>query len=122
MIPQNQVIYLCAPYTHSDWHVVFYRIKKVNLIAGHLINKGFFIFSPISHCHEIAMACHLPTDFDFWQRYNKAMIDACDCLLLATLAGWRESKGVTGEISYARQRVKNIYTVDAESYKIEMML
>ena len=62
---------------------------------------GELVFSPISHTHPIAEAGGLPLGWDFWERYDRAMLDACRRVVVLMLNGWRESVGIQAEIGLA---------------------
>lgn len=97
----NSLIYLAAPYSHPDPAVMDRRFHEINAVAAQLMQSGEFIFSPISHTHPIAMAGGLPTGWDFWEKYDRAILSACCEVRVLMLDGWRESRGVTAEIAIA---------------------
>jgi hypothetical protein len=53
-------IYLACPYTHKDPKVVDMRFETVTKVAGRLLLDGHIVYSPITHCHTIAMETLLP--------------------------------------------------------------
>ena len=59
---EKELVYLAVPYTHEDPEIREKRFKAVSKVAGKLLNEGEMIFSPISHCHPIALECSLPKD------------------------------------------------------------
>jgi hypothetical protein len=93
--------YLASPYTHDSQSVRESRFHQVCEIAAKLTERGLFIFSPIAHSHPIAMCGNLPTDWKYWEEYDRQMIAACDELIVAKIDGWEQSKGVTAEIKIA---------------------
>jgi hypothetical protein len=50
----------------------------------------------------------LPTDWEFWQRYNIEHLQRCDEVAVLTLDGWRESIGVQTEIRIASELGKPV--------------
>jgi hypothetical protein len=92
--------YLASPYTSDDHAVMEGRHIQICQIASHLMLEGWYIFSPIAHCHPIAVHGGLPRDFRFWQDYDHLMMDACGNMIVAKLPGWEMSKGVDAETSY----------------------
>lgn len=96
-------IYLATPYTSTNPVTVDYRVRAVNKVAADFMKAGHVVFSPISHSHTIAMENNLPTTFEFWQVQNHAFIDWADMVMILTIPGWKESKGVADEIEYARK-------------------
>ena len=97
------LIYLATPYSHPDPEVRESRFRKVNRVAADLMRQGLHIFSPISHTHPIAVAGELPTDFAFWEQYDRAMLQACGKVMVLKLQGWLSSKGVIAEIQIAEE-------------------
>lgn len=93
----STMIYLAIPYTGEE--DAAYRFA--NRYAGMLMQEGHLVFSPISMCHSIAQVAKLPTDFEYWRRFNIHMLDLCDVLVVLMFDGWKESVGVTAEIEYA---------------------
>jgi len=94
-------IYLAAPYSHADPLIVDARVEVINQVAGELMGRGLYVFSPISHCHPIARAVGLPGSFAYWQGYNRVMLCGALAIVVLTLEGWTVSTGVTGELEIA---------------------
>lgn len=94
----NDLVYLACPYSHPDVDVRELRFFKANHYAAKLMEAGILVFSPISHTHPIAEAGDLPKGWDFWERYDRAYLSICRALVVLTLDGWNESKGVQAEI------------------------
>jgi hypothetical protein len=98
----KELIYLASPYSHDDAAVRERRFHDVCAAAAALMARGILIFSPIAHTHPIALAGALPTDWEFWKRYDMVMLDASAELWVLMLDGWDRSKGVKGEIEIMR--------------------
>ena len=94
------MIYIASPYSSPDPAVVEDRVKAVCKFAAEGLKAGFIVYSPIAHCHALAAQCDLPKDFNFWQRYNFAMLDASKEMVVAGYPGWKDSAGVRGELEY----------------------
>lgn len=107
--------YLATPYTHADFQVMCRRAEEAMRVAGQLMQKGLVVYSPIWHCHEIARTYSLPTDFKFWDNFNTTMIRPAAGIIVATMKGWEESKGVTDEIHKASMMDKPVYYYDPVS-------
>lgn len=97
-----KLIYLAAPYTHDDPLVREDRFNRINRAAVHIIQMGYFVFSPISHTHPIASAGKLPRGWGYWEKYDRRMLLNCDQVIVLMLDGWQQSIGVTNEIKIAR--------------------
>lgn len=96
------MIYLASPYSNPDPLVVKTRFFLAEQVTAILMREGLFIYSPIVHCHALAERWSMPTDFDYWKNYNIDFIRRSDKFLILTIPGWEESKGVQGELKFAR--------------------
>jgi hypothetical protein len=103
MIPSSGYSYLCSPYSHVDPEVKNARYLATLRETAALLKIGLFIYSPIVHCHELARIANLPTDAEFWKKYNYCMIAAAECVKVLMLDGWRESVGIEGEVIEAQR-------------------
>jgi len=92
--------YLAVPYTHPDPKVREYRFEMANKIAAYFMKQGRMIYSPISHCHPIAQY-GLPKDWEYWKKYDLLFLKIASQLIIITLKGWTESKGIQKEIEIA---------------------
>lgn len=113
------LIYLASPYTDPDPAVRQRRYEHVLNIAGRLIISGKHVISPIVHCHPIALAQELPTEFGFWAEYDRKLIRGCDEFWVALMEGWRQSKGVTYEVRIAREYRIPIRGLDPISFHVD---
>lgn len=95
------LVYLAAPYSHPDKRVQQARFEQINEAAARLMADGLLIFSPISHTHPIALAGNLPTDFAYWERYDRAILACCSRMIVLKLQGWEQSLGVKAELAIA---------------------
>lgn len=95
------MIYLASPYsgTRDEESIRYFQAMKA---TARLLKSGIIVYSPIVHCHNMAIMYKLPKDFKFWQWYNEAMIEVAEGLCVLKLKGWEESKGVAHEIEYAK--------------------
>ena len=95
-------IYLCAPYSSNDKSVILERVYLVNKKAAELMDKGYNVFSPISHSHAISEHTKANAlDHDFWLNQDLSFIEWCDEVWVYPLPGWEESSGIKREIEYA---------------------
>ena len=104
-------IYL-ACYSHEDPQVRDNRAKQIMKKAAELIRDGYFVFSPITHSHEMSKRYNLPSTFEYWAAANHSMIDWCDTVAVLKLDGWEDSKGVDDEIIYAHVTGKKLVFVN----------
>jgi len=100
------MIYLASPYSHPDPQVKRDRFEAACRIAADLMNAGEIVFSPIAHTHPIAIAGELPGDWQYWERYDREILEmiaaAGGRLVVAMLDGWETSKGIAAECEIAR--------------------
>lgn len=116
-VTDKGLIYLASPYSHIDTNIRDARFHAVCRAAARFMAVGCLIFSPIAHTHPIAMAGQLPTDWEFWKAYDRAMLDAASHLWVLMLPGAMKSRGVLCEIQYMESRLKPIryvYPTDEE--------
>ena len=101
------MIYLASPYSHPHAIVRELRFHDACLATAQLLQAGHNVFSPILHGHPLA-AHGLPTDWSFWERFDRDHIQRCDNLVVLLLDGWQESVGVTAEIRIAAELGRSV--------------
>ena len=106
------LIYLASPYSSDDPRVANWRWRAVCRAAARMMSQGKFIISPVAHTHPIAQAGNLPYGWDYWQRYDYLLIDACDEVYVLTIDGWDSSIGVGYEVQYAQSTGKPVTYID----------
>jgi hypothetical protein len=107
------MIYLASPYSHPNPAVREERFQAACRIAAMLVLAGQPVISPIVHSHRLVEQ-GLPSDWSFWQRYDRELLARCDGVVVLTLAGWEESAGVREEIRIAGELNKPVrYLEDA---------
>jgi len=100
---KNQLIYIGSPYTHPDKDVMQLRYEQVLDVTADLLNQGFHVISPIVHCHPLSVKHKMMPDFEFWKRYNFALLSKCSVLLIIPIDGWKESIGLQAEVIFAKE-------------------
>ena len=94
--------YLASPYSHPDEAVRTARYELAMSAIVWLSRQRIWAYSPIVHWHEISKIYNLPTDAMYHLDANSDAQSTCrDGTIILCIPGWKESKGVTGEISYA---------------------
>jgi len=103
--PLGKLIYVASPYTSPLRAVEETRNIKVAVAMGWLMNAypDLSFFSPICHTHPIATLCKLPGHWEYWKKYDEAMLSRCDEIWVLCLDGVEESKGVNAEIELAKK-------------------
>ena len=100
---ERDFTYLAVPYSHEDPEVREERFRRVNEAAAYLFRQGHVVYSPISHCHPIAMAGELPKGWAFWRNIDRVYLRHCRRVVVLTLKGWTDSTGVQDEIAMAQE-------------------
>ena len=108
------MIYLASPYSHPDHAVREWRFREACRAAAKLMREGHAVFSPIAHSHCIC-AYGLPTDWRFWEPFDRFQLQWCDEVFILMLDGWRESVGVQKEIQIAKEFGKRVRYVSPEN-------
>lgn len=91
------MIYLAAPYTHSDPAVMQQRVETANQCLLALTDEGHTTFSPLSYFPMLSPA--LPEkSYDFWLEKCLDFVAVSHALVVIPIPGWRESKGVSVEV------------------------
>lgn len=98
----NDYVYLGSPYNaHEDELLETTRYEAALHCVAWLLTRENWVYSPIVHCHHIACKFDLPRGFEYWERYNFAMLQFARALYVLDIPGWRESRGVAGERNFA---------------------
>jgi len=106
-------MYVSSPYSDSDPAVREHRYEAACSATAMLLRAGLAAFSPVVHSHPLTRH-GLPGDWEFWQRYDRACLEACTGVAVLMLEGWKESKGVQAEIAMARELGKPVIFIDPE--------
>jgi hypothetical protein len=96
------VIYLASPYSHPDPAVRQERFREACSVAAKMIQAGKVVFSVVTHCHPL-VEHGLPTDWEFWDRFERVYLERCDEMVVLMLDGWETSVGVQAEVAIARE-------------------
>jgi len=107
--PANALAYLATPYSKypSGIEQAFIDASK---LAGLLMRAGMRVYSPIAHCHPIAIHASIdPMDHSIWLPFDRAMMQAADVLFVAHMDGWQESYGIAEEIKFFELARKPIF-------------
>lgn len=102
------IIYLASPYTDPSPRIRQLRYELAREAVAHLLRHRTAVYSPIVHCHDLAIQHDLPHDAQFWQWYNFTMMEVCRALFVLELPGVRQSEGVAGEMEEAARSLKPI--------------
>jgi len=115
--------YLASPYTHESLEVMEGRYAAALHCLQWLIKRRIWVYSPIVHCHHVAINYVMPKDNDFWKEYNREMLDEASGLIILKIDGTAISVGVQDEIKYfekSAKRVNIIVPVSENEYMMEV--
>uniref|UniRef100_A0A6M3L2M8 DUF1937 domain-containing protein n=1 Tax=viral metagenome TaxID=1070528 RepID=A0A6M3L2M8_9ZZZZ len=103
-------LYLASAYSDPIPEVVKENYYNALNAAVDLYNLGYVVYSPIVHCH--AMANISPQLYEqplaWWFEREKEFIDWCDILCVLKTSNYSKSKGIKGEMKYAKKIGKPI--------------
>lgn len=108
------LVYLSCPYSDPDPVVREARFHASNRAAAKLMKLGYMIFAPISHTHPILIDGDLPKGWEFWERYDRAVLSCCNLVTVLRLPGWDKSVGVGAEIKIACEMGITIEYLEAD--------
>jgi hypothetical protein len=114
-VTAHPLAYLATPYSLHP-HGTVAAWQAACRLAGQLIRAGTNVYSPIAYLHAVGRYSGIdPLDHEFWMRIDRAMMDRCDVLLVAHMAGWESSKGMAIEIADFERAGKPIFDVDPQT-------
>lgn len=92
--------YLASPYSRYPGGMERAHFLAC-LGAGHLIDSGVPVFSPIAHSHPIAKFSGLDkTDHAVWLPSDEPIMKAAHGIIVLKLDGWADSYGVQQEMKW----------------------
>ncbi len=111
--------YLASPYTH-------YRTgldgahNDACALAAKLIWSGVMVYSPIAHLHPIALIGALdPLAIELWYKHNDLLMERCNTLIVAHMAGWEKSEGIAYEVNRFLAMNKPIYDLNPQTLSMK---
>ncbi len=118
--PSRSFAYLGSPYSHPEPSVREVRFKLALQATAELLHQRCWVYSPIVHCHQLALEHQLPFEFEFWRDYNFAMLAHAETMLVLALDGWRQSKGLQAEIGFCQLQGKQIQLARLDGGQLEL--
>ena len=100
---RHKISYLACPFTHPDPQIQAERLNTVNQFVAEKHQSGEFIYSPLTHNITLAKHFTKKASWETWEKFDKAMLQRCDELIVLTLTGWETSRGVQAEIAFAKE-------------------
>lgn len=110
-------IYLASPYTrYPDGPAA--ATEKIEIVTAKLLNLGIHSYSPIVFGHPLVRHGVDPDNVDLWNGFNDAMLEVCDCILVARMIGWQSSVGVQREIDFAKNHNVPLIFIHPETLEV----
>jgi len=113
-------IYLAISYTGMTES----SFKQANIASVLILNKGFNVYSPITHSHPLTLIdkFEVPHTWDYWQHIDYQFIDWADELWVLIpdegIDRLRKSTGVCAEIEYAKLHNRPVQFVEVRNGKL----
>ena len=107
------MIYIACPYWHPELKVRDSRRKIAMAYADKLTRSGVLNYSPLTYTERYANN-EIPENY--WIRHGLEMVKACDEMHILCVPGWRDSKGIQGELRAAKENnLKIVYKNEEET-------
>lgn len=110
-------VYLAGPYSHAKPEMMKAREIDHARCALALKQKGVLVYCPIAETATIAeLGGYLGTGWEDWRDHDLWLLSCCTDMYILMIHGWRDSKGVRGELKYAlKNNIKvSFCTVDGQ--------
>jgi hypothetical protein len=112
------LVYLATPYSKYPQGVDASFIEACRLTAR-LIERGIKVYSPIAHCHPVALHGGLSlTDHGIWLPFDRAIMDVSPTILVAKMVAWQISYGIGEELKIFRSAGKPEFYIDPVSLAV----
>lgn len=105
------IVYIACPYADPDPAVRRARVHIANRVAGVLSGHEFRVFNPLGHSQGIVDNGG-STDHEYWMDLNKAMLGVSAAMVVLTVDGWDNSRGVKEEVAIASEAGLPIYFLE----------
>lgn len=111
----QKIVYLACPYTDLSMEVRVSRFEASARAAAELIHRGMFVYSPITMTHPIDLVMAAEGDTmgsDYWCDFDEAFMSICSKMIILTIPGWKESKGIERERKFFEKFNKPVQYMD----------
>lgn len=123
---KTPMYYLASPFTHKSKKVRKERVKIAAKASALLLKQDVMVISPIALDGPWHDDYGLPCEWgDFWEKFDKNIMERCDGLIVLTVDGWLESVGIQAEIDYAHELGMPVYFItmeDVESFDVKNLI
>ena len=101
--PEDGMVYIASPYTHTDRMVVRARVKAAQAVAADIVNHGKGAFSPVLYTHTLLEATGVIPP-NGWYQFDLHFLENAGEMLILELPGWEDSQGIMIEKAFAHGR------------------
>lgn len=120
--PPRTLAYLASPYTNYPKSIEF-AFRDISRIAAELLIAGVHVYSPIAHCHPLAIYGDIDAlDREFWLNYQETFMARCDVLIVAEMESWQDSIGIQHEIAFFIRNKRTIFMLDPVTMTMRRMV
>lgn len=110
-IHRRVVAYVASPYSHPDAAVRAARYRAAQDAVRAAVQAGVSAYVPIAMTGGLG---DIDVSHEAWMEYDLPLLLRCDHVVVLTIEGWRESRGVQTEIEYAEREAKRIWYATPE--------
>lgn len=96
-------IYLAAPYSAPTFQERVDNFLAAQDATIFFARQRLAVYSPIVSWHHIGVYAQLPSEFEFWQTQNEALLTGASAIYVLNHGNWRKSRGVRSELIFARK-------------------
>jgi len=89
----GKLCYLAHPFSSDEIGGERINYEDVTNIAANLFDRGYTVYSPITHCYPIKLING--KQWDFWMCFDSMLMSRCDILILCP--NWENSRGCNEE-------------------------
>lgn len=118
----GKIVFLGCPFFSNSEYVRKSRVEKVNKFTNYLINKGVFVYSPLTYTSRFKFDIYKE---DFWVKFNSFLLKNLYVVhfIILGLDGWNTSVGLSLEAHtfLKKSKIWNLYLVDEIFVKIKTM-
>lgn len=93
--------YLSVPYSAPDPDLVAHRALQARIAAASLVASGRLVLCPVAMNHEMLELMNgngMGAPKGYWRGLEERLAASCDELVVLTLEGWEQSRGVAREL------------------------
>jgi hypothetical protein len=121
------MIYLASVYSYGIENLTKFaaevlmnkRYEYAAKRTAQFMKEGVTVFCPINHCHPLAVKFEMPKEWAFWKKHDLTYIRCSRALYVLKMPHWKNSKGLTEEIKFARSIGLPIVYWTCEDYEEE---